>query len=284
MNIIDNSMNNKHNKTCVKTPFRRILVMALPTYRLSLRLFSIALSVELVLTTVLSTGAQEPSNRVPGKLNLPSSLIAQVTFDPPGPGEPDDSAGGASRDGGKCTQEAERLSPSVTPLRPANQQGLTVAERPTFFVYVPETSAKKSFFTLKDKTEDYYYQATLPLPQSSGIVSFQLPSEAPALTVGKSYAWTFVTICGQKLAVDDPSVGGQIQRIEPNPHLTNQLKNVSPLERAALYGAKGIWYDTVATLAELKRSQPHNSTLAATWENLLKSVGLEAIATQPLLK
>lgn len=258
--------------------------MALPNYRLPLKLFSIALFVELVLTTVLSTGAQEPSNPVPGKLNLPSSLIAQVTFDPPGPGEPDDSAGGASRDGGKCTQDTERLSPSVTPLRPANQQGLTVAERPTFFVYVPETSAKKAFFTLKDKTEDYYYQATLPLPQASGIVSFQLPSEAPALTVGKSYEWTFVTICGQKLAVDDPSVGGQIQRIEPSSHLTSQLNNVSPLERAALYGAKGIWYDTLTTLAELKRSQPNNSTLAATWENLLKSVGLEAIATQPLLQ
>lgn len=258
--------------------------MALSTSRLSIPLFSIALSVELVLTTVLPIRAQEPLNRIPGNLNLPSSLVTQVTFDPPGRGEPDDSAGGASRDGGKCAQDVERLSPSVTPLKPANQQGLTVAERPTFFVYVPETSAKKAFFTLKDQTEDYYYQTTFPLPKSPGIFSFQLPSEAPPLAVGKSYQWTFVTICGEKLAVDDPSVQGQIQRIEPNPHLTNQLKNVSPLERAALYGAKGIWYDTVATLAELRRSQPHNSTLAATWENFLKSVGFGAIATQPLLQ
>ena len=167
---------------------------------------------------------------------------------------------------------------------PTSNHGLTTVERPTFLDYVPQTSAQKAFFSLKDKDENYYYQTTLPIPETPGIVSFKLPADAPALEIGKSYQWSFVTICGERLAVDDPRVEGHIQRIELNTQLSSQLKNLSPLERAALYGSDGIWYETVATLAQLRQSQPNDLTLAATWENLLKSVGLEAIATKPLLQ
>ena len=91
-------------------------------------------------------------------------------------------------------------------------------------------------------------------------------------------------ICGQAIRPDSPAAQGQIQRIEPKPELLGQLKNLSPLERAALYGKNGLWYDTLASLAEQMRSQPNDSTLISTWEKLLQSVGLEAIATKPLLQ
>jgi hypothetical protein len=44
----------------------------------------------------------------------------------------------------------------------------------------------------------------------------------------------------------------------------------------------GIWYDSLATLAELKRRQPNNSTVATSWQEMLKSVDLSAIAEVPL--
>lgn len=242
----------------------------------------------IVFNPILPTQGQVPSSsnyQTPPSRSL--LQVAQVTFEPPGDGRPDNTAGGASRDGGTCFQDAEgaqsqqQVSVGVTPLMPVTSQGLTVAERPTFFVYVPRTSAKQAFFSLRDKNEEYYYQTTLPLANTPGIVSVQLPADAPALQIGKTYQWSFVTICGKNLAVDDPRVEGQIQRIEPNPALLRQIEKVSPLERAALFGSNGIWYDTLSNLAELKRSQPGNSTLTANWENLLKSVGLGAIATKP---
>ncbi len=76
---------------------------------------------------------------------------------------------------------------------------------------------------------------------------------------------------------------GDIRRIEPSPELKTQLEKVTPLERAALYGKAGIWFDTVGTLAELKRAQPEDAILADVWKQLLGSVGLEAVATKPLL-
>lgn len=244
---------------------------------------SASLSICISFNLSLPTQGQVPSSN---NHQTPSSRsvlqVAQVTFEPPGDGKPDNTAGGASRDGGTCFQDAvEDVSVGVTPLMPATSQGLTVAERPTFFVYVPRTSAKKAFFSLKDKNEEYYYQTTLPLANTPGIVSVKLPADAPALQVGKTYQWSFVTICGENLAVDDPRAEGQIQRVEPNPALVGQIEKVSLLERAALYGSNGIWYDTLSNLAALKRSQPGNSTLTANWENLLKSVGLGAIATKP---
>jgi hypothetical protein len=91
-------------------------------------------------------------------------------------------------------------------------------------------------------------------------------------------------MCGETIRPDNPTVEGRIQRIAPNPALSSQLKSLSAVERAALYGKNGIWYDTLTSLAQQRRSQPKDSTLAATWEKLLKSVGLEAIATKPLLQ
>ncbi|MBW4547305.1 MAG: DUF928 domain-containing protein [Symplocastrum torsivum CPER-KK1] len=250
----------------------------------SLMLFSGSLSLGLMLVALLPAQAEIQSRLASQNPTLPGHSVFQVTFEPPGDGKPDNTVGGASRDSGQCLQDAITSQQTITPLMPTTNRGLTLVERPTFFVYVPQTSAQKAFFSLKDKDESYYYQATLPMPETSGIVSLKLPADAPALEIGKSYQWSFVTICGERLAVDDPRVESQIQRIELNTEFSSQLKNLSPLERAAVYGADGIWYDTVATLAELRRSQPNDLTLAATWENLLKSVGLNAIATKPLLQ
>jgi hypothetical protein len=164
---------------------------------------------------------------------------------------------------------------------PSNEQALTVADHPTFFVYIPQTSAQKAMFVLRDDNEDYYYKTTLPISSKAGVVSFKLPADAPALKSGKSYKWSFVLMCTAEIRPDSPWVEGEIKRIEPNSGGT--LDNLPPLERAALYGKNGIWYDTLASLAEERRLQPDNLTLATNWENLLKSVGLGAIANQPLL-
>ena len=244
---------------------------------LSRRLFSVSLSLKLMLLAGLPILVSAPSAGA-----LPITTVASVTFEPAGDGVPDDSAGGASRDGGICSQDTQ-VGPSVTPLRPASHAELTVAEHPTFFVYVPQTSANKALFVIKDQAENYYYEKTLPISRTAGIVSFKLPNDAPALEIGKTYQWSFVVICGEAIRPDNPGVEGRIQRVAANPALS-QLKSLSPLERAALYGKNGIWYDTLTSLAEQRRSQPNDSTLAATWEKLLKSVGLEAIATKPLLQ
>lgn len=238
----------------------------------------------------LPTQARAESEQAIGTQNPFTNKNVRVKFDPPGPGKPKETAGGASR-GNSCAQEhvgtvreLSALGGCVTPLMPVNQEGLTVTERPTFLVYVPETSAKQVFFRLVDESKTYQYQKKIALPGKGGIVSFKLPEDAPALEVGKNYQWTFILIGEQGLRPDSPGVQGEIRRVELNPTLNSQLQQVSPIERAALYGKEGIWYETVGTLAELRRSQPLDAALADNWKQLLSSVGLEAIAAQPIVQ
>ncbi len=252
-------------------------------YSKFLQVLSVGLSLKLILIGSLPMRVQAKSIDFSSDSSIPTNLSASVTFDPPGNGKPKDTVGGASRDAGLCPQDAVNSGPSITPVMPTNDRALTVADRPTFFVYIPQTSAPKAMFVLRDDNEDYYYKTTLPIPSKAGIVSFKLPADAPAMESGKSYKWSFVLMCSSEIRPDSPWVEGEIQRVEANGTENATLNNLSPVERAAIYGKNGIWYDTIASLAEQRRSQPDNLTLATNWENLLKSVGLDAIANQPLL-
>jgi hypothetical protein len=73
-------------------------------------------------------------------------------------------------------------------------------------------------------------------------------------------------------------VGGWIERTELNDSLKQELAKLGGLDRVSFYAKQGFWYDAVNSLVELGQAEPGNLALAASWAELLKSVGLEAIA------
>lgn len=249
--------------------------------RKPLALFAIALSLQIIIPSLVSSVKAQPA-AANGSQSIQSRLVGNVTFDPPGSDKPDDTAGGASRGSG-CPQEVVITGGCVVPLMPGNRDGLTVTGRPTFFIYVPQNSVKEVFFSLVDQNNKNIYQTRIALTGKSGILQFTLPENAPSLEVGKNYRWAFVVVGEQGLRPDSPGIQGRIRRIEPDSALLSQLQNISPIERAALYGKKGIWHETLASLAQARKLQPTDANLVSQWEQLLKSVGLEAIASQPLL-
>ncbi|MBE9126397.1 MULTISPECIES: DUF928 domain-containing protein [unclassified Coleofasciculus] len=199
-----------------------------------LKLFSVALSLELLMATSLPTQVKaQVESLLPGQ-------TTRVTFDPQGNRKPKDTAGGASRSGGLCPGDVTPSSTPVTPFKPATTYGLTVVEHPMFFVHLPQTVAREALFILKDEQEDYFYQKSVSLPTTPGLLRFKLPAEAPALEKGKQYQWSFIILCEQNLRPDSPTIMGQIQRVEPDPVLISQVMELSPLERAAFYGKDGI--------------------------------------------
>ncbi|MCT7957800.1 DUF928 domain-containing protein [Laspinema palackyanum] len=214
---------------------------------------------------------------------LQTGAIAQVTFNPPGKGQPRNTAGGASRDGNSCVQEPQLSSGCVTPLSPEAYQGLTVADRPTFYVYVPKTSARELFFALKDENNQHHYQTSIPVPEGEGaVMAIALPDDAPPLEIGQTYSWTFILIDETGLKPDSPGVQGDIRRVEAN-SLTLGSQQADPtLELAQQYGNAGIWYDMMTTLVQLRQSSPNDPTILESWMGLLASVGLESIATKPI--
>lgn len=200
----------------------------------------------------------------------------KVTFEPPGDDQPQASTGGASR-GNSCSVGENYPQKEMISLTPHSQRGLTLASHPTLMVYIPQTSVTKVFLSLKEIDGQTNYQTIIPIKGEPGIVRVTLPQEAAGLEVGKNYQWSIVGMCNDQLRPDSPLVQGQIKRIEADAHLREQLNNATLLERAVLYGQAGIWYETIATLAQLRLENPSDRELLANWEELLTSVGLANI-------
>lgn len=226
-----------------------------------------------------------PFSRFEGKM-LAIREGSTVRFRPPNVGTPHRRTGAAVRGGGGCGFSAQD---KLVALLPATEPVLTVAEYPTVFVFVslPQTTAKEADFTLwgGSNQDKVVYETTIKLPSKPGIVSFSLPKNRtlPPLEVGKSYYWDFSVACDPQNRAEALVAQGQIQRVELNRDLVKSLKNASLRDRPAVYAEAGIWYDALTSLAELHRSSPQDSTLAADWAELLKSVGLETIAQEPLI-
>ena len=203
---------------------------------------------------------------------------AQAQFQPPDRGAPSTTAGGATRGSGFCVTSKMPM----TVLVPSSRIGLTTKARPTFFVYIPPTSAKSAEFVLQDAQDNEIYRTTIELPSISGIVSLSLPETAPSLKVDQDYLWQFSVICQPNDRFKDVFVSAWVQRVKPTKTVTDTLKRVAPRDRPNVYAQASFWYDSLSSLAELRRSKPNDASLTRSWTQLLNSVGLNKVSREPL--
>ncbi|MBD1804515.1 DUF928 domain-containing protein [Microcoleus sp. FACHB-SPT15] len=206
---------------------------------------------------------------------------AIASFEPP-PGR-DAPRGGTVGGGSRPVQTACLSSPtatssSLTALSPGHHLGLTQAPQPSFFVYLPQTTAQSVEFSLFDEQMNGIYQVNLPVSQQAGLVNIRLPETAPALAQDKPYYWSVALVCTPSDRTQDLVVGGWIERAEVSENLKQQLASVAAIDRVSVYAKQGFWYDALTTLVELQRTEPNNPKLAALQAGLLQSVGLEAIS------
>ena len=230
--------------------------------------FAIAVTLSSLLT---------PMQAVPA----PILLSQNVNFKPPDVTAPDNRQGATHR-GEACPKDL-----SIIPLIPKSNDGLTLGESPTFFAYVSPSSTQV-VFTLQaaDEKGTEVYKTTFKVDKP-GIVEVSIPAigeRKKSLEIGQLYQWSFSVACND----DDPSgdyfVYGIVQRIEPQETLKNDLANADPMAKAIAYAKNGIWYETLATLAQLRRLAPDDSAPTAEWTQLLQSQGLESITDQPLVQ
>lgn len=217
-----------------------------------------------------------------------SPLLAQKTPPPPDNGAPTQREGAATRS--PCTQKEKRLT-ALMPLieypgssQDANSQVVlskTAASRPSFWFYVPYPldSQHPLEFSLQDEAGKEVYQATLKSSVSQpGVVGFQLPATVP-VQVGKRYQWFFSVYCTPEVPI---IVTGWVERVELNPSLSADLQQATPREQVALYLKANLWHEAITTLAQLRRQKPDDQNLKAEWLDLLQSIDLQAIASEPL--
>ena len=210
----------------------------------------------------------------------PILLSQNVNFKPPDVEAPDNRQSATHR-GDACPKDL-----SIVPLMPQSNDGLTLAESPTFFAYVSHPSTQVEFTLQADDGKGTEVYKTTFKVDKPGIVEVSIPATGDrqkSLDVNKRYQWSFSVACN-----DDPSgnyfVKGIVKRIEPQETLKKDLANPDPLARAIAYANNGIWYDTIATLAQMRRLAPDDSGLGAEWTQLLQSQKLESVADQPLVQ
>jgi Domain of Unknown Function (DUF928) len=220
-------------------------------------------------------------------LSLPS-MARRITFKPPGDPAPKNSSGGATRNGSIatafCSSERSGISSSVIPVLPENHVGFTLTEHPTVFIYIPQTTASKALFSIQEEgSNSHVYQTDVILPKKPGVMQVKLPSDIPGLKTNKTYKWSLVMICTADLEPDSPFVNGWIRRVEPKKDIKNNNDKIISLDSVSKLAERGIWYDTLSVLAQLRMKQPNNQTLISSWQDLLNSAGLKEIANQPLV-
>ncbi|MUG95302.1 DUF928 domain-containing protein [Scytonema sp. UIC 10036] len=186
-----------------------------------------------------------------------------------------------SRENNSCLSGNKKL----TAIVPQSNIGLTTVAKPVFFFYIPpQTSNATLELVVQDENKRFFKQTYKP----SGKAGFvDLPLTATSLEVGKEYRWFLSVICDREKRSSDKVVRGAIKRIQPEPQLMAKIKNATSQERVALYAQAGIWQDSLATLAQLRFSRPHDAQLKADWETLLtaEGVGLDPeLVNEPLLK
>lgn len=198
---------------------------------------------------------------------------------PPPPTNPDSSAAGGRRAPSACPQDAGAATtgPALTALSPTTKPGLTLAERPTFLVYVPKTSAKNAEFSLRSREGRGVYRTTVALTNTPDIISISLPAQAPPLAVGKQYTWSLAVICNPNDRVDDQFVTSMVQRSELDPTRWSQIQQSPPKEQVSLYQKADAWYDALTVLFELQRTQPNDPSVRAMWRELLQSGGVSTM-------
>ncbi len=201
-----------------------------------------------------------------------------ISFIPPKQGTPKTTTGAATRDGKTCLNDLSKADVQTGAILPQSSFGLTISSRPEFLIYKAQTAAKQMLFSLKSDDGELVYQTFLPFPSEAGIVAIKMPNDAPELVANKTYKWTMVVSCGKFLRPDSPAIEGWIQRTTKSPTLASRLQSSSPLEKVALYGENGIWYDMVSDLNRLRRGKsPDIQVITKAWEKLLKDQGLQSV-------
>jgi hypothetical protein len=100
------------------------------------------------------------------------------------------------------------------------------------------------------------------------------------LEIGKRYRWYFSVLNPKKPAEVLDGVDGWVQRESLNLTVQSQLEKATLPQRVALYAANGFWHEALTAASELRRIDGNSND----WAALLKAVGLDDVASEPILE
>lgn len=170
-------------------------------------------------------------------------------------------------------------------LASTSELAATLDPYPTLWFHIPaqdqDRDRANGELVILDENHQALAVETVILPSESGIIGVQL---SHPLEAGQSYHWVFSILTHPNSPSQNPTVEGSLSRLPPNSELTIALETArTPQEQARIFAQQGIWHDALNALAGLRRAEPNNTAVTQDWISYLSSVGLDAIATAPLI-
>jgi hypothetical protein len=230
-----------------------------------------------------STPQSQPRQPLAETRNPPTTT--RLSFTLPPKGAPGGNRGGGAAGRGDCTVVGKA---PLTALVPGTNIGLTIAERPTFWFYLPYQSNPRISveFSLTDDRENTAYKASFQLTATPGIVGINLLPNTPGLEIGKIYRWKLKIVCDPENPREFESVDGAVERVRLEENLKQKIEGVNGRDRVLIYAQNGLWYDTLTNLIQLRRQNPKDAQLAKDWEDLLQQspdIALDKIVNEPVV-
>lgn len=190
--------------------------------------------------------------------------------------------GGAIRAG--CETSRLESDRPLLALIPDSNLGKTSEDYPTFWFYSPFTASSSNLsaiFTLLDENRNPVLQTVsipVTLPETPGIVNFQLPETEAPLQPGAKYNWYFTIVCDLPSGSqqDLTEVSGWVERTQLPEEVTVQLNETADTEDYPIYADNDLWFEAVTQLAQ------NRATYADDWNALLSLFELQDLTSSPV--
>lgn len=179
-----------------------------------------------------------------------------------------------------CNPEETSTDTSFMALLPPNQSQIsTVKGLPSFFFYLPKTSAQTAEFVLSNDSNQILYKLRFAITGNPGLIRLQLPGfiNLQPLKIQKIYSWSFSILCNPLSPSQNLTLTGTVERLPLSGNLATQLQNASPNSHPQIYAEAGLWMDAFSSLADVSQLPLEDGSNQEEWETLLQLMGLEAL-------
>jgi Domain of Unknown Function (DUF928) len=206
---------------------------------------------------------------------LPTNSIQLLAADKPPPPSGGNTSRGGQRSG--CTIASSTANKNVYALVPNNQIAQTMSTNPALWFYLPY-NAKATPLTVRLSVQSETkgipaYSKLISLSGTPGLVGVRLPQ---SLKPGVTYHWYFTVVCDANM--DGASVEGRV-KVATSAAGINQ-KSLAIAQQINAYKQANIWHDRVTLLATQRGKNPQTEM---EWQALLKELGMENLAQEPVL-
>lgn len=192
---------------------------------------------------------------------------------------------GGSR-GGNDSCVSDPAGTNLVALIPEETVGINASASPKLFFYVPKVKQQKTLeFVLRNEQDELMYEAFLTT-KGEGIMSVDIPADVQANLIEEdtNYHWYLSLICNSQQRSRDIVVEGWMRQTTADVVGKEELGSSDPVAQAELYQEQGYWFDALSALASNPPSEEEEPIIKAKWSELLESVGLKELATQPFIE